>query len=276
MGRKTRKQCSMLPETTSTDKRTDDVKRNLKADPNPSWLPPGSHFVRTKTKRNCKEECMILREENRMLTEKVRKYEQEHNRLQEISKDHVSRLVQFDSSENVQIGNHNLQVVNNNFDATFLNNLLDQYDRKIEKDARQRQSMKGTIQELSTKIEELTQTHKRSEKALDCSKIIEHAIELHKLTDQEMSCPFNSFATEFKETTELFKNIAPEIMRLQETMKSLRDYIDEPNSEFLFAPCLQHRSRSTVSFDEARLAGKDEECKCQRKINSDLCLNTHF
>ncbi|XP_053393177.1 uncharacterized protein LOC123545478 isoform X1 [Mercenaria mercenaria] len=276
MGKKSRKQCSLLSEITSSDKTPEDVKKRLKEDPNPSWLPPGSLSVRTKTKRSWKEKCMILREENKKLTEKVQKYEDEHHRLQEISRDHASRLVQFDSSENVQIGNHNFQVVNNNFDATFLNHLLDQYEDKIEKDARQRQSMKGTIQELSTKIEELTQTHKRSEKLFDCSKLMDHLHELHTSPEQEMACPVSSIALIYKETTEMFKSVAPEITRLQENMKSLRTYIDEPKSEFLFAPCLSHRSRSTVSFDEARLLGKDEECKCQRIINSDLCLNTHL
>ncbi|XP_053393180.1 uncharacterized protein LOC123545478 isoform X2 [Mercenaria mercenaria] len=206
MGKKSRKQCSLLSEITSSDKTPEDVKKRLKEDPNPSWLPPGSLSVRTKTKRSWKEKCMILREENKKLTEKVQKYEDEHHRLQE----------------------------------------------------------------------ELTQTHKRSEKLFDCSKLMDHLHELHTSPEQEMACPVSSIALIYKETTEMFKSVAPEITRLQENMKSLRTYIDEPKSEFLFAPCLSHRSRSTVSFDEARLLGKDEECKCQRIINSDLCLNTHL
>ena len=41
----------------------------------------------------------------------------------------------------------------------------------------------------------------------DCSKLMDHHIEAHGVTDNESSCPFGSVAKICKEATEMIKNV---------------------------------------------------------------------
>ncbi|XP_053393184.1 uncharacterized protein LOC123545477 [Mercenaria mercenaria] len=263
MGRKKRKQSWLATETDPKKKTAEDTEGRLNGasggnkELHPRWLPYGSLAPRTKTKRNWKAKCIsqteenqLLRDENKQLQEKIKKYEDEQKRLQEVSEEHAARLVNLDNCDNVQIGNHNyLHVVQNNFDATFLKKLLDRYEDIIKEDARQRQVMKEQIQDLSSNIEKLTEARSKSEQMLDCLGHIVNQTELQQLTDQEEACPDSSIATMSQQITDLAKNFN--------------------------AFCLSQRALSSVSLDERQF--KSNGCKCQNKkrINSELDLNMH-
>ncbi|XP_053407227.1 uncharacterized protein LOC123533609 [Mercenaria mercenaria] len=107
--------------------------------------------------------------------------------------------------------------------------------------------------ELDQLKQELTDTHKRcNEQLLDCGRLTSHMRELHHLTNSETACPIDSIVKMSQQATDLFKTFTPEIMRFQDTIRSLSAYIDDPKLDVLLSVSSPNRFLSTVSLDEKK------------------------
>lgn len=226
--------------------------------------------------KHLREENASLKEEKESLKEELIIYKEEQNKFQQISTEHAAKLFQIQNNEHVQvqIGDHNLQV-SNHFDPTFLEDLFKRYEDKIDQSESQRTSMEKEIRRLSSRIEELTKAQKRSGQMFDNLEMPHRFQELYKLTDNEQACPVVSFREMTEQIADVMQNLTPEVIRLQDSIKSLNSLVDEPKLEILSVLCSAQRSMSTMSLHEQNHKHIANQFHLERRIRSEININTH-